>query len=188
VSQDIVTQSETTNSDSYHKETTTNFIHGVLELRNTPAIRAALRRCSSPATEYRAYGYLAWWWNGKKYLRPLMCAFAGLAATVPNLSHDPNVSVGKMAAELVKMGVITSAGVERKLLAMQSANIDRTVSLVRPILKAAEHESLKMNYEDLYWILWSSTGRSAKHRSRRLQLLEDYYQALWVSENQGTTS
>lgn len=187
---DTIVIDEAMGERSEAKDTSPQFVTYILGLRETPAARSALRRCGSPVTEYRAYGYLAHWWIDKPYLHKPMCAFAGLVAAVPRLPHDPKVPIGAMAASLVHRRVMTEAGVERKLLVMQTSGLTQLVSIVRPLLRAAEREELWVDYADLYWILLLAEhpDRARRLRSRQ-RMLECFYQTLHSSEaNQQETS
>lgn len=176
---DVVVDSVTGDTSEVGDIPSGDFVKYILGLRNVPAARSALRRCGSPATEYRAYGYLAPWWAGKPNLRQSLCAFAGLAAAVPGLPQNPNISVGAMAAALVNKSVMTEVGVERKLLVMQTAGLAQLVSLLRPLLRAGERAGLQIDYVDLYWILRFAEHPDRTRRSRsRQRLLERYYQTL----------
>lgn len=162
------------------------FVGYVLGLRTAPAARSALRRAGSPATEYRAYGYLAPWWAKEPYLRRSLCAFASLAAAVPGLPQDGSVPVGAMAAALVRVNGMTDTGVERKLLVAQTAGLAQLVSLLRPLLRASERAGLRVDYRDLYWILRLAEHPDRTRRARsRQRLLESYYQALHPLSSSG---
>jgi CRISPR type I-E-associated protein CasB/Cse2 len=151
----------------------------ILSLRASPGARSALQRAGSPVTEYRAYGYLAPWWTEAAYLRAPLCAFAGLAAVVPGLAQSDAVPVGKLAAELVRRGLLTEGGVERKLIVAQTAGLAQLATLLRALLVPAARAGLQVDYNDLYWLLRTAEhpDRARRERSRR-QLLEAFYQEL----------
>lgn len=156
------------------------FVSYVLDLRTLPAARSALRRAGVEVTEYRSYGYLARWWTDKPYLRHPMCAFAGLAATVPGLPQDGMKPVGAMVADVVRSGGMTDSGAERKLIVAQTAGLTQLVPLMRSFMQiASRYPGLGVNYQDLYWILRNieHPDRSVKTRSMQ-RLLETYYQSL----------
>ena len=171
--------SEVVESGGAPATSTGGFVDYILRLRQTPAARSALRRAGSGVTEYRSYGYLAPWWTDQPYLRPAYCAFAGLAASVPGLAQDGNMPLGAMAAGLVRVGGMSENGVERKLLVAQTAGLPQLVSLLRPLLRAADRAGLRVDYQDLYWLLRTAEhpDRSKRTRSRQ-RLLESFYQAL----------
>ena len=151
----------------------------VIGLRSYPPARAALRRAGSPATEHRAYGYLAPYWTTAPYLRPAVCAFASLAALVADMGHDPGTSVGAMAADLVRRGVMREASVERKLIVAQTAPLSQLITVLRGLLVAADRAGCQVDFNDLYWILRMADHPDRARRARsRQRLLEGFYQAM----------
>ena len=153
----------------------------VLELRGSSTARSALRRAGSPATEHRAYGYLAPWWVDAPYRRAAICAFAGLVGAFPDLRQSDDVPLGAMAANLVSSGVATQAGIERKLVVAQSAPLAQLVVLLRSLLRQANSAGHAVDFNDVYWVLAMAEHPDAAKRTRsRQSILETFYQELVV--------
>ena len=154
-------------------------VNYVLSLRESPAARNALRRASSPTTEARAYGYLAPWWAEANYRKSAICAFAGLAANFSGIAQEDGLSVGRVAARVVRTGGLTEAGVERKLIVAQSAGLPQLVQLLRSLLRVADRQGKTLDFNNLYWLLSLAEHPDAVIRTRsRQRLLEDFYQEL----------
>ena len=151
----------------------------VLDRRAAPGARSGLRRGLSTATEHYAYPYLAVWWKDRPYLKAPLLVFGGLAGTFPNVGFAERVTVGVYAASLVREGQ-SEASVERKLIALQTASLDRYAVVIRQLLASGPKA---IDWNDLWWtvLMWEHPDLAKRTRTRR-RILEDFYQNLTPAE------
>jgi CRISPR type I-E-associated protein CasB/Cse2 len=156
----------------------------VLERRTSPAARAGFRRGLSPATEHYAYPYLAQWWKDGPYLRPALLAFAGLAAMHVDVGQEESVRIGNYAALLIKSDKAQKAGLEKKLVALQSSDSARCAVVLRQLIANGQGT---IDWNDVWWTLrmWDHPELEKRRRVRR-RILEDFYQDL-SQEQEPTT-
>jgi len=164
----------------------------ILQLREDPGPRAALRRGGSPSTDHYAYPYLALWWSNKEYLRAPILALGALAASYPKMGHDPANRLGALARSLTTGGTKSdqekaTARTGTLLVAAQSADLAGLTPILRRILSQGQAKALGVNWDDLYWLLtgWEHPDED-KRRATRRRLLEQYYHASPAAAAAGT--
>lgn len=152
------------------------YVRWLLEARQRPAIRNALRRGAVEATADRAYPYLARFWLETPWLKTPLLLHASSATTFTHIAQGGEVSLGRLARTLVVRGVITETTVGTRLLALQTMSLVNAHRLIFGLLHAADNERLPLDWvsawETYRW--WDQPDRKGRLRTRR-NLLEHFY-------------
>jgi len=145
----------------------------VLGLVNSPGAKAALRRGGMTATEHYAYPYLARFWMNAHWRREPTLALGHLVA-VTGVRHDPGVSLGVALRRRVTSGGLSETSAERKLAALQDADLDRLVPQLRALLTSCT----SVDWFDVHRSLrkWDDPDLEVRRKVRR-RVLEQFYSA-----------
>lgn len=137
-----------------------------------PAVRAALRAGSHPATHERAFPYLAPWWKDKAYLQePLLLASAVLAQT--GVPHAPGVTLARCASRAAKHA--SGKGMDTRINIAYRQPLEHAHAQFTAILRVAASKRVGVDYAD---VVRTYTGWDSPYgRDIRRRLLSDYYAA-----------
>jgi CRISPR type I-E-associated protein CasB/Cse2 len=152
------------------------YVRWLLEARQRPTIRNALRRGGIEATADRAYPYLARFWQDSPWLKIPLLLHASSATTFSHIAQGGGVSLGRLANTLVSRGVITETTVGTRLLAMQSMSLPNAHRLISGLLHAADGERITLDWGSAWdtYRWWDQPDRRSRLRIRR-SLLEHFY-------------
>lgn len=155
----------------------------VLAMVDTPKGRSMLRRAADPNTEVSVYGHLGWCWEEDRWRRKPTVALAGIAGSFPTLRQCDDMSLGRLARLLIVRGGMSEHGVEMRLMAMQTQQLDGMVRMLRGFLRQATSAGLCVNWFGLYRLLcgWDHPNVERRRRIRR-SVIEGFYRADGVAE------
>lgn len=170
-------------------DNTEPFVDYILNLREKPGPRAALRRGRSQATAHYAYPFLASWWTDRAYLRDPMLTFGSLCAEFNALPQADGQGLGSVSRSLVDAGAMNEEGLSRKLLVAQNSELTTIVPSLRIVLSGAKSKNLGVDWHSLYRMcrMWDHKDPAIRTRVRR-RILEDFYQPTEPKEKENEVS
>lgn len=163
----------------------------LLALRESTPARAALRRANSVSMEHYAYPYLASTWSGNAWARIPLLRVAALAATLPEIRDDADVTPGQLLRNVALTGTDLDAAspkeraeereralarIGTRLVMVQSGDLDKLHTIVRTILSGhrLEHPAVSWKQIVQLYLNWDLPDLS-KRREVRRRLLEQFY-------------
>jgi CRISPR type I-E-associated protein CasB/Cse2 len=156
---------------------TTKLVTYLLNLREDPYARSALRRADSTQEDARAYKYLSPWWQGNPERREYILRYAALLSQHSKVADSEGNKFGVALRRLVENGVVRESSMDRRLIAAQSYNLEQFCASMRPMLAALDRSAIPISWNDFYWLLakWEHPDQEVRRDARR-GLLERYFQ------------
>ncbi len=149
----------------------------VIRAREDAATRSALRAGGIDSMAYRAYPYLAKYWDGARYLQqPILLHAAAAASHLQVAQSDNGGGIGRLTSRLTQQDLISETTASARLLSVQQMPLRNAHRVFFSLLRFADGQRIPIDWVELYWTYrqWAHPVRDVRLRARR-QILEAFH-------------